>query len=94
MFVWNESKRKQVIEQHGVDFAEIGDIFEEAFSIDFIDEEHSTNAETHYGVIGKTTRYGLVVLIYAAKDEQIRFITARCAEKWMVNEYEQQKKRY
>jgi uncharacterized DUF497 family protein len=94
MFVWNESKRKQVIEQHGVDFAEIEDIFEDAFSIDFIDEEHSTNAETRYGVIGKTAGYGLVILIYTAKDEQIRFITARRAEKWMVNDYEQQEKRY
>lgn len=94
MFVWNESKRKQVFKHHGVDFAEIEDVFEDAFSIDFIDEEHSINEETRYGVIGKAVVYGLVVLIYTAKDEQIRFVTARRAENWMVNEYEQQQKRY
>ena len=94
MFVWDESKRKRVNEEHYIDFAQIEDVFEDAFSIDFIDEEHSSEKEIRYGVIGKTATYGLVILIYSVSGDEIRFITARRAEKWMVNKYEQQGKRY
>lgn len=94
MFVWDESKRERVIEEHGVDFDRITDIFEDLFSIDYEDYGHSKDDETRYGIIGKTAAFGLVVLIYSVTGEQIRFITARRAEKWMIKEYEQQRKRY
>ncbi len=85
MFIWDERKRKQVIREHAVDFERIKDVFEDAFSIDFnnfIDDEHSTETEIRYGTIGKTAAYGLVALIYSVETgEQIRFITARRAEK-------------
>lgn len=93
MFEWDEAKREKVISEHNIDFAEITDIFDDPFSIDFDDHEHS-DEETHYGIIGKTARYGLVILIYSVRDERIRCITARRAEKWMVNRYEQQRRRY
>jgi uncharacterized DUF497 family protein len=82
---------EKVIREHNIDFVEIIDIFDDPFSIDFEDHEHSDD-EKRYGVIGKTVRYGLVILIYSVRGEQIRFITARRAEKWMVNEYEQQRR--
>lgn len=95
MFIWDESKREKVISEHKVDFALLTDIFDDAYSIDFEDYEHSDDVVTHYGVIGKTAEYGLVVLIYAVIDEEtIKFITARRAEKWMVNDYERQSRRY
>lgn len=95
MFIWNDSKRLKVIKEHNTDFDLIFDIFEDPFSIDFEDEEHSDEEEIRYGVIGKTAEYGLVVLIYTVTvDEDIRFITARRAEKWMVKDYEKQRKRY
>lgn len=93
VFVWNESKRKRVIKEHGVDFAEIQDVFEDVFSIDFQDYEHSTQTEIRYGVVGKTAVYGLVVATYTATETEIRFITARRAENWMVKEYEKRRKR-
>ena len=95
MFVWDNSKRKKVIEEHSIDFDLISDIFEDPFSIDFQDAEHSDEEEIRYGIIGKTAEYGLIVLIYTVtNDDDIRFITARRAEKWMVKEYEKQRKRY
>ncbi len=70
-------------------------LFEDSFSIDFEDAEHSGEKEARYGTIGKTAEYGLVVLVYTVTaDDDIRFITARRAEKWMVREYEKQRKRY
>ena len=95
MFIRNDSKRLKVIEEHSIDFDLILDIFEDPFSIDFEDEEHSDEEEIRYGVIGKTAEYGLVVLIYTVTiNDDIRFITARRAEKWMVREYEKHQKRY
>ena len=93
MFVWDESKRRKVIQQHSVDFDLIFDIFEDSFAVDFDDYEHSTETENRYGIIGQTNRYGLIVLIYTiTATDDVRFITARKAEKWMVSKYEENKK--
>ena len=95
MFVWDESKREQVIKEHKVDFAEIGDVFDDAYAIDFVDEAHSTEDETRYDIIGKTARYGLVFLVYATESEtDTKFITARRAEPWMVRDYEKNRHRF
>ena len=94
MFVWDESKRIKVIQEHRVDFELIFDVFEDPFSVDFEDYEHSDEAENRYGIIGQTVLYGLIVLIYKiVNDDDVRFITARGAEKWMVNKYEENRKR-
>ena len=94
MFVWDESKRRKVIEDHKIDFDLIFDVFEDAFSFDFEDYEHSTETEIRWGIIGKTARYGLIVLIYTIiENNNIRFISARKAEKWMVKKYEENRKR-
>lgn len=87
MFVWDESKRQQVIVDHNVDFELILDIFEDPFAIYNDDLGHS-ETELRYTVVGMTVKYGLVFLVFTYVDEKIRFITARRAENWMVKEYE------
>jgi len=94
MFDWDEPKRRQVIKDHGVDFERITDIFNDPFASYFDDHEHSDDSETRSGIIGKTAEYGLVILIYKLlENDKVRFITARRAEKWMVKDYERQRKR-
>lgn len=93
MFVWDKSKRKQVIKEHGVDFGKIKDIFEDVYSIDLEDYEHSTEVEKRFIVIAKTAEYGITFAVYTATETEVRFITARRAEKWMVKEYEKRRKR-
>lgn len=95
MFSWNEEKREKVFKDHKIDFNKIEDIFDDPFSIDFTDEEHSAENETRYAKIAFTAEYGLVFLIYTeAEFENARFITARRAENWMVKEYERRKRRH
>ena len=91
---WDENKAAEVSAQHHVDFARIIDIFSDPYAVEYEDEEHSTEDETRYAIIGLTAAYGLVFLSYTepAVDE-IHFITARHAEKWMVDEYEENKQR-
>lgn len=92
---WNEVKAAKVKTEHKVAFEKLVDVFDDAFAVDFIDEEHSTDDETRYAVIGKTAEYGLIYLVYIpiSKDE-VRFITARKAEKWMVRFYEESNAKY
>lgn len=94
MFVWDESKRRKVIQDHAIDFELLFDIFEDFFSVDFEDYEHSDETEIRWGIIGQTAQYGLLVLNYTITEtEDVRFITARRAEKWMVKKYEENRKR-
>ena len=94
MFVWDESKRLKVIDGHKIDFALIFDVFEDAFAFDFEDYEHSTETEIRWGIIGQTSQYGLIVLIYTIiENDDVRFISARKAEKWMVKKYEENRRR-
>lgn len=93
-YTWDESKSEQVKREHGIDFAQVINIFEDPFAIEFVDEAHSTEDETRYAIIGISSS-GLVFLVFTTPtDEEIHFITARLAEKWMVKEYEENRKRY
>lgn len=92
MFVWNESKRRKVIIEHMVDFALLTDVFDDPFGVYFEDFEHSTKTETRFNLIGFSFQYGLIYVTFTYENDNIRLITARKAEKWMVTEYEQYKK--
>ena len=88
MFVWDESKRQKVIETHRVDFALILDVFDDAFGIYREDTKHSED-EIRYSVTGLTAEYCLIFAVFAYTDKnEVRLITARRAEKWMVKQYE------
>ncbi len=94
MFVWRESKREEVIKEHRIDFAEIGDIFDDPFAVYIEDYEHSTEIETRFNIIGITAQYGLIFAVFIYEGASgIYFITARRAENWMVKEYEENRKR-
>ena len=94
MIVWDEKKRKKVIKDHGVDLAKIADLFEDPHAVEFEGFAHSTDDEVRFDIIGLTAAYGLVFVTYIfADDGTARVITARRAEKWMVSEYEKNRKR-
>ena len=94
MFVWRESKREEVIKEHSVDFAKIGDIFDDPFAVYIEDYEHSTEIEIRFNIIGITAQYGLIFAVFIYEGAfGIHFITARRAENWMVKEYEENRKR-
>jgi uncharacterized DUF497 family protein len=93
-YSWDEEKAEKVKREHAIEFAKVINIFEDAFAIEFIDEKHSTDAEKRYAIIGLTS-YGLVYLVFTeVSNNELRFITARLAENWMVKEYEENRKRY
>jgi uncharacterized DUF497 family protein len=92
---WDEDKAAEVKREHHVDFARIIDIFSDPYAVEYKDEAHSTADETRYAIIGLTANYGLAFLSYTEPaEDEIHFITARRAEPWMVDEYEENRKRY
>lgn len=89
MFVWDETKRRKVIGEHKVDFKLILDVFDDPFG-DYREDIEYSDKEMRYAVIGLTAKYGLIIAIFTYTAEgNIRLITARRAEKWMVKEYEE-----
>lgn len=90
----DEDKVAAVEAEHHVEFARVIDIFSDPYAVEFVDETHSTEAETRYAIIGLTAEYGLLYLVFTqleaeGADLELHFITARRAEPWMVEEYEE-----
>lgn len=88
---WDEKKRKQVLKDHRIDFAKIADVFEDPFSI--VDEDLRHTIEQRWITIARSSKYGLIVVVYTFRNDEIRLITARRAERWMVTLYEKQRNR-
>jgi uncharacterized protein len=93
-FTWDQKKSDKVKIDHKIDFEKIQDIFDDPFAIEFIDEEHSTDEEIRFAIIGLTAEYGLVYLVFTETTEtELHFITARKAENWMVKQYDENRSR-
>jgi uncharacterized DUF497 family protein len=94
-FTWEEEKAAAVEAEHGVAFARLIDVFGDPYAVEFIDEAHSTAGEIRYAIVGLTARYGLVYLVFteAGVELELHFITARRAEPWMVEEYEENRRK-
>jgi len=92
MITWDDKKRLQVIKDHGIDFKGIDDVFNDPFASYIADFEHD-ESEERWLIIAKSSEYGLVAVIIAFRDDDVRFVTARRAERWMVRRYERQRKR-
>lgn len=93
-FSWKENKKQKVKVEHKIEFDKIKDVFDDPFAVEYIDEEHSTDEEVRFAIIGLTVEYGLIFLIFTEPSEtELHFITARKAENWMVKVYEQNRRR-
>ncbi len=92
MITWDDQKWRQVIKDHGVDFKKVVDVFNDQFAITLEDCEHD-DFEERWLMIGRSSEYGLVSVVYTFHGDDFRLITARRAEKWMARLYEQQRKR-
>ncbi len=93
-FSWNEDKSRKVKAEHRIEFDKIKDVFDDPFAVEFTDEQHSTDEEIRFAIIGLTAEYGLIYLVFTEISEtHLHFITARKAENWMVKDYEQNRSR-
>lgn len=63
-FTWNPDKARKVKLEHKIDFYKLTDVFDDPFAVEFDDEEHSTDDESRYAIIGLSAEYGLIYLVF------------------------------
>lgn len=77
-FEWHEDKRQKNLEKHGLDFADVEEVFESDTVT--IEDNRSYYGEERWITLG--TLQGLVVLVvHTEQDETIRVISFRKASK-------------
>ena len=77
-FVWDEEKRKANLRRHGLDFADVEQVFENELVTDI--DDRFDYGETRYYTLGILESF-VVVVSHTEEDEVIRVISFRKAEK-------------
>lgn len=83
-FEWDETKRRANIKKHGLDFAELQEMFDGEIAT--IEDERLEYGETRYITFGMW--HGKVVVVaHTESEEVIRIISARKATKYEEKQY-------
>ena len=86
-FEWDEAKAFENTKKHRVSFEQAQQVFDDPRAVPFEDLEHSPDDETRYVMVGMSS-IGLLFVSFTYRDDVVRLISARRAEKWMVKIYE------
>ncbi len=73
-FIWDKKKKKKNIKKHGIDFLELGKVFEKPMLTRIDDREDY--GETRWISLGDLDGK-IVVLVYTEEDDTVRLISAR-----------------
>lgn len=86
-FEWDEAKNEVNIRKHGIDFADVTDMFNHPM-LTLLDDREDYGEERWIG-IGWMQRFVGVVVYVERHEDTIRIISARKATKHEVRRYEQ-----
>jgi uncharacterized DUF497 family protein len=86
-FEWDENKSKLNLKKHGVDFKEGKTVFNDPFAITIDDPDHS-DLEDRYIDIGISSKGRILVVWYTERDDNIRIIGSRKANRYEREQYE------
>ncbi len=78
-FEWDERKNKSNIIKHGISFETAAHVFFDEYLLEIYDEDHSDYNEDCYIAIGIVEQ--VLYVVYTDREENIRIISARPAEK-------------
>ena len=90
IFVWDEDKEAINIKKHGIDFTTAAKTFFDPSLVIIWDKNHSDMDEMRYAAFGLSENMSLLVTIQVDKQEKIRIISSRKAEKKEVSIYARQ----
>ena len=85
MFEWDPNKDRLNRRKHGVAFADTFAVFEDPNALTRDDDEHG---EERHVTMGMDCFDRLLVVVYTWRDESIRIISARKANRSEVRQYE------
>jgi uncharacterized DUF497 family protein len=87
-FEWDEDKALKNAKKHRVLFEQAQQVFDDPRAVPFEDLGNSSMNETRYVMIGMSS-IGLLFVSFMHREDTVRLISARRAEKWMVKVYEE-----
>jgi hypothetical protein len=90
IFEWDTEKALENQGKHGVTFDEAERAFEDFYSIETLDDEHSTFEETRFKMIAMSG-WRILVVVYTMRGESTRIISSREAENHERELYERQR---
>jgi uncharacterized DUF497 family protein len=87
-FEWDPEKAHANLRKHSVSFEEAASVFGDWLNITWPDPQHSTDEE-RLATIGLSTRNRLLVVIHTDRDDRVRIISARLANRLEKETYEE-----
>lgn len=79
-FEWDDESKAEInFQKHGVRFEEAKPVFDDPYSLTVADDESDPN-EQRFATIGIGAVGRVLVVVYSYRGENIRIISARCAE--------------
>jgi uncharacterized protein len=87
-FEWNPDKATINLEKHNVSFPEASTVFEDVLSVTFPDPNHSIGEE-RYVIIGMSGSGRLLIVSHTDRENRIRIISARSANRQEKRFYEE-----
>jgi uncharacterized DUF497 family protein len=87
-FEWNSRKRSWNLRNHGIDFTESTEAFEDPLAVIRSDPDHS-RAEYRFIIVGRTKKGRVLLTVFAERDADIRIISSRRATRREVRDYEE-----
>jgi uncharacterized protein len=87
-FEWNPDKADINLEKHDVSFYEASTVFDDTLSVTFPDPDHSIGEE-RYVIIGMSDVERLLIVSHTDRENRIRIISARSANRQEKRFYEE-----
>jgi uncharacterized DUF497 family protein len=88
-FEWDSRKARSNLYKHGVSFEEASTIFGDALSLTIPDPEHSA-VEQRRITMGRAFNGKMLVVVHTDRDDNIRIISARRANRRERKSYEKE----
>lgn len=86
-FEWDSEKADANLRKHGISFDEAKTAFDDLFSVDFFDPDHSKD-EYRFILIGESTQQRLLFVSYTERENRVRIIGARQVTQKERRDYE------
>lgn len=90
-FQWDSQKEVRNIQNHDVTFAEAATVFRDLLAYIFDDEEHSEQ-EYRELIVGYSSQNHLLIVSFTERENRIRIISARKADRGEHEDYENAKR--
>lgn len=75
-FEWDPIKAELNLAKHGVSFEEANTVFDDLFSIELYDPDHS-DTEERFIIIGESKDHRKLIISYTERENRVRIISAR-----------------